>query len=626
MTADKNATGSASGPTSGLGRKLRLGLLVDSAAEVPMWAYTILSRIAASDYATIGLVVFNGVAKPASLTDTPRWQAPACPPSSQRFRKSLLEGLGPHPWLETGARFIRRGVAKVGRLAGIKKPQDSSPGNPWAALMSEPVPAPDALELTDASDLLHGIPTIDVIPTPAEPFDRFNATDVAAIKAHDLDILVRLGFRMLRGEILSAARLGVWSYHHGDPCVNRGGPAGVWEVLEGTPCTGCVLQIAGGERGDDLVVARSFSATVPLSVKANRNELYWKSVSLLPRALHELHRFGEGAFLERVREENRHLRFYSHPLYAPPTPEDIAVLSPRLKERFEQVARQKQASWEQWILLYDLDGGGPSTSLWKYKRIVPPEDRYWADPFPVFHAGRYWVFIEEYVRAAAKGHISVVPIEGDGTCGPPIRALELPYHASYPCIFAHEGVWYMVPETRQNHRVELYECVSFPDQWKLRRVLLPDVDAVDPTLFCSRGRWWMFANVVENKSITAAWDELFVFYTDDPIDGEWTPHARNPVVADVRRARPAGRLFDHNGIIYRPGQDCSRGYGYGIRLHEVLTLTEDEYREREVDAIEPLWAPDLRGVHTLNFVHGLSVADALMCRPRVLPKARRRAT
>ena len=76
-----------------------------------------------------------------------------------------------------------------------------------------------------------------------------------------------------------------------------------------------------------------------------------------------------------------------------------------------------------------------------------------------------------------------------------------------------------------------------------------------------------------------------------------------------------GVLFAHDGVIYRPGQDSSRCYGYGIRLYELLTLTEKEYEENEVCTIEPRWAPDLLGVHTLNFEQGLSVADALIRRP-----------
>ena len=40
---------------------------------------------------------------------------------------------------------------------------------------------------------------------------------------------------------------GVWSYHHGDNRVNRGGPAGFWEVFEQWDVTGSILQVLSEE-------------------------------------------------------------------------------------------------------------------------------------------------------------------------------------------------------------------------------------------------------------------------------------------------------------------------------------------------------------------------------------------
>jgi hypothetical protein len=325
-----------------------------------------------------------------------------------------------------------------------------------------------------------------------------------------------------------------------------------------------------------------------------------------------LYRFGEGALKEsRIEQSSSEIRDRI------PTDADLNILLPRVKDELDKVRRQEQLSWEQWILLFAFQDYSDSNSLSAYKRIVPPADRYWADPFVLSTDGAYWIFFEEYMLNSGKGHISAMPIQPDGTVGAPTKVLEQPYHLSYPCVFDLNGTFYMVPETKQNRTIELYECVSFPDQWKLRRFLLDGIQAVDATVFRHREKWWMFVNVVDNKSMTAPWDELCIFSSDDPITGEWTPHQRNPVVCDVRRARPSGLPFERNGVLYRPGQDCSRCYGHGIRLHEVVTLTPDQYDEREVASIEPDWTAELIGVHTLNSIAGLSVADALIRRPRI---------
>ena len=147
----------------------------------------------------------------------------------------------------------------------------------------------------------------------------------------------------------------------------------------------------------------------------------------------------------------------------------------------------------------------------------------------------------------------------------------------------------------------MYRSEGFPRRWRFHKVLLEGVSAVDTTLVNTGLTWWLFANMVENDG-ASTWDELFIFSADSPLSGHWTPHRRNPVVSDVRRARPAGRIFERNGRLYRPSQDCSKWYGYGVRVNEIVVLNESEYEEREVDFLKPNWDKQVRGVHTLSHV------------------------
>src|ERR1043166_4731722 len=586
----------------GLGRKLRLGILLDS-DQTPNWTYTILRRIAGSGYATIDLVVFCD-----SITaKSPKTEILHLVPATKSVTQETLESPSQRitRWFKCkpSIRLLHRVITK--RIHLHTDNQERKAKEFWTTLINAPPPDPNAFKLIDSSELLQAIPAIrarNLTPSCAQ----LDADSIATVKEFDLDVLVSLGFHPFQGEILNAARFGFWSFNDGNQEAN-----GVWEVLEDDPCTVCALQILNDEPKNSIMLARSWSATTRFSVSANQNQLFWKRALLLPRKLEELHRFGDRVFFQKTKEQNHRLSFYSRPFRQPPTESELNLLLPRLQQKSQDITDQQKSFWEQWILLYDFEGNGPSSALWKYKRIVPPKDRYWADPFPIFQDNAYWIFLEEYLLETAKGHISVLKIDRSGQYEMPQKVLEQPYHLSYPFVFTHRGGWYMIPETKQNRRLEIYECVSFPNRWKFRRILLDDVEAVDPTLFHYRGRWWMFVNMVEYKGLTSTWDELFVFYTDDPVDGVWQSHARNPIVSDVRRARPAGRIFIHNGVIYRPGQDCSRCYGYGIRLHEILTLTEEEYQENEICVVEPLWAPDLLGVHTLNFERDLSVADAL---------------
>jgi hypothetical protein len=75
------------------------------------------------------------------------------------------------------------------------------------------------------------------------------------------------------------------------------------------------------------------------------------------------------------------------------------------------------------------------------------------------------------------------------------------------------------------------------------------------------------------------------------------PHPSNPIVSDVRRARPAGRIFLRDGKLIRPAQDSSRRYGGAIVLNEIEVLTETDYREKAVGRIEPNWRRRTVGTH-----------------------------
>ena len=90
---------------------------------------------------------------------------------------------------------------------------------------------------------LAGVESIDCAVTTRGAYSQhFADADVATIRARELDFILRFGFNIIRGEILDAARFGVWSYHHDDERRYRGGPPGFWEIANGDQTTGAILQ------------------------------------------------------------------------------------------------------------------------------------------------------------------------------------------------------------------------------------------------------------------------------------------------------------------------------------------------------------------------------------------------
>ena len=267
---------------------------------------------------------------------------------------------------------------------------------------------------------------------------------------------------------------------------------------------------------------------------------------------------------------------------------------------------------EQWFLVVNagrplvdsvMTGGAPAVQM---KVHHAPPGRFWADPTPIVVGGKVWVFFEDYSFALKKAVISCAPVSADADLGEVTIALECPYHLSYPFVFEHQGQFYLIPETWDENRVDLWRCRRFPDDWRLERTLLDGVSMSDPTLHWQNGKLWLFGTVSEAR--TRVNDELHI-YVADALDGMWWPHQGNPVVSDRRRARPAGRLFFRDGHLIRPGQDCSRGYGRAVVLNRVDALNERTYAETPIGRIDASGLPGNRGTHTVNYACGLEFLD-----------------
>ena len=542
-------------------RPVRVGLLLDSLTQ-PRWVFNIIKDIQSSDIAEICLIIKNeATSQPAQGRLKSYW----------KNRNYLLYS------------FYNRLDQRI------------------------PLVQENAFEETDLQPVLSDVPVLGVTPIMKKFSDWFPPEAIEKIRSYDLDVAISHGFRILRGDALRIAKHGVWSYHHGDNLVNRGGPPGFWEVMEGSWISGAVLQVLSEDLDNGQVIDRSWTRTSDrFSVKGSRNNLYWRASAFVMRKLRELYENG------KVSSEANLFRPYYNRLHKMPTNAQLLPRLCRLSMNYAVTQIRHRFFFDQWSLAYRFKTSvdDPNNSFYRFNYLIPPKDKFWADPFPVRHEGKYFVFFEEFIYKDDKAHISVIELSKSGA-GEPAPVLKRDYHLSYPFMFRWQERHFMIPETAANRTIEVYACESFPHEWKLETVVFEGVAARDATLFEMDGRWWMFVAIADTDSS----DELYLYYSDTPF-GPWKPHQRNPVKSDVRNSRPAGRLFYWNGDLYRPAQDSSRHYGYGMRINKVTRLTPSEFQEEEVSRVLPQWRRDLRGTHTLNMCEDLTVIDCLIHRRR----------
>jgi hypothetical protein len=432
--------------------------------------------------------------------------------------------------------------------------------------------------------------------------------EVIALRKCEVDVWLCFSAVRPRRPLCPISRLGVWGIEIGRDVPATSVWAGAMEVGTGSPVTAVSIVDYAGP-GDGLIY-RSFGATVRNSARLNRLSCLRKGLGFFGRVLA---RPTGNANAEPCPRPAPPARF---PAASEPTLSALRQLSSRL---ISNVAanRLRSLRWrDQWQMAYYFaDEAQSDCRLDGLRYLVPPKDRFWADPFAVEHQGRYFVFFEELSYRTYKGRIMAVEVFEDAEPGEAQVVLEQPYHLSYPFVFAWDGSLYMLPETAGNGTVEVYRCETFPHRWRLHRVLLENVSAFDATLWRKDDLWWMFVNIAEPGADSS--DELHLYRSTTPF-GPWTAHRGNPVVSDVRRARSAGPLFTRNGNLYRPSQDCSLAYGHSILINRVDALDDGDYRETTVHRIDPGWRKDILRVHTLGGSKRLRVIDYLVNRKQWL--------
>ena len=253
----------------------------------------------------------------------------------------------------------------------------------------------------------------------------------------------------------------------------------------------------------------------------------------------------------------------------------------------------------QWRTAIRADfGGGPERRLGDmagFRWLEAPAGRSYADPFLMRWNDRTWLFFEDQAGPRDAGVISCLEVAAGDPIGVPVVVVQSAGHVSYPYVFSHGDAVYMIPETSAEREVRLYRATTFPHEWEMVEQLYRG-RALDTSVWRHEGRWWFWTTLREPRSGALA---LMLFHAD-ALEGAWTSHPQNPISMDVRNARSAGSIFSEDDRILRPSQDCSRTYGYGFSLFEVLTLSTTEYEERAVVKVGPDWQPGLHGTHTYN--------------------------
>lgn len=221
-----------------------------------------------------------------------------------------------------------------------------------------------------------------------------------------------------------------------------------------------------------------------------------------------------------------------------------------------------------------------------------------ADPFLMEDQGTYYLFFEVLNQETKQGDIGLATSKDGMNWQYEQIVLDEDFHLSYPHVFKNKNNYYMIPESAEAGGVYLYKATQFPYKWERVKKLVSG-PYTDASVFQHDNKWWMYTAGLDNET-------LHLFYADD-LEGEWKPHAKNPLITnDMSNSRPGGRVVVENGMIYRYVQNDGPYYGHSVKVFQVHQLSEAAYGEKELGTIlegsgvEGDWRED--GMHHIDQV------------------------
>ena len=231
--------------------------------------------------------------------------------------------------------------------------------------------------------------------------------------------------------------------------------------------------------------------------------------------------------------------------------------------------------------------------------VKMPKDRWFADPFILDVMEKEILLLaEDYAYTTRKGIISLLHIDRK-TMEITSRKelLELPTHLSFPAIWRKDGHIYVYPESANSGKLDMYEYHPDTEELTFVKTICDDV-VWDSYITEAFGEPLMF---------TASKNDYYLdIYKWDDSKKRFVPSMVIP--SEVKNSRLGGAVFEYNGEVYYPAQNCEKVYGGAIDIKRVKA----ESGGWRVECVKHLISSHPKyqlGMHTMNEYKGVVVID-----------------
>lgn len=413
-------------------------------------------------------------------------------------------------------------------------------------------------------------------------WQRLPADIATAIAESGANAVLKFGMGLMR--VPQGVTMPILSYHHGDPDHYRGRPAGFWEMANGAPLMGQMVQSISNKLDAGEVLAFAETRVIRHSWRKTLMESFRHSPLLLNIAL-------ANALAGRKIAKARDGKNYRLPSNAMVTKHII---------RTGWIAAKRIAYGlfsEKYWRVATVDAGNDALALATSQRAFPAHAEwdnlatpagysFLADPF---FAPDGSLLVE---ALSAKNGLGALLHIGNGV---PAKVSQRPGHHSYPSVVEQDGQHFCVPEIADWSAPLAYPIENAGDNLRLgepHAIDIPDPSGLtDPTFIRWNGRLWLFANrKAEGSNILRLWSAESLF-------GRFTEHPQSPIRISPNGGRMAGNVLLTGGKLYRLGQNFETDYGDGISVFKIERLDCQAYAERVIGGLR---FAEAKGPHSFN--------------------------
>lgn len=458
-----------------------------------------------------------------------------------------------------------------------------------------------ALQEVNTSVLLNTVPHLKCnLILDENKSAKVDDATLAKLEGANLDFILSFSVSDLTGDIINAAKHGVWYFQFGDPEKYKGRTSCFWEIYRKDPVTRCCLMQLTDQK-DRMIILKDGFLKTGILLSRNIDKIHFECTSWPLQVCKDIRKKRTESLAIGSEISNTHITIL------PSNSEILHFFFIQLELFLKKIKKSLFYTdfWNIGLAHIPIEKFLKSENQPEITWLNNQErDRFKADPFGINYKGELFIVYEDFRFDQGLGKIASYRYLNDDFIENEI-VIDENFHMSYPFLVEFESEIYCIPETYQQNNVCLYRAEDFPRTWKLEKVLIDGYAGIDNTLYKEKDSWYLFST----DKYQGHHYNLNIHYSDS-IFGPWEAHPKNPVKTDIRSARPAGTMFFHKGSIFRPSMDYSEKVEGRIVINKILKLTRTEFAEQPHTIVNPfestLYADK---VHTLSQIGSLTLVD-----------------